>query len=192
MGKLIKYLMCIIILYPLINAYGVGVNADVYADSNNSIGILSTSMYPDSNIVKFGEEIYINYSFNDYAHPILMRIYKNDELLPETISRSSSWGGKISYKPKDEGKYRFVITPTDASSYTNECTVTVYKDRIIFLHGTMGSELFIGENKIWMPNNSPGALVDISKLQMNSSGESVLDVKAGHSLDEYYSNIISF
>lgn len=101
-------------------------------------------------------------------------------------------GERFSYEPRDEGEYRFVVQPTDSSSYTRDCTVTVYKDRIIFIPGIMGSELFLGQDKKWMPRENANAISDILNLKMKPSGESVQNISVGHSIDDYYSGIRSF
>lgn len=163
MRKTLSICLSLIMFFYLFSGYGFGFNSVSYAkeveqievmqnkiklgSTDSSIGILSTSVYPDSSVVKFGEKIYINYSFNDAAHPVLINIYKDNELLTDHISKGSTWGEKFSYEPKDEGKYRFVIQPLDAPNYTRDCVVTVYKDRIIFIPGTMGTELFLGQEK---------------------------------------------
>lgn len=173
MRKTLSICLSLIMFFYLFSGYGFGFNSVSYAkeveqtevmqnkvkldSTDSSIGILSTSVYPDSSVVKFGEKIYINYSFSDTAHPVLINIYKDGNLQSDYIYKQSSWGGSFSYEPKDEGSYRFVVKPTDQEYYTNECTVTVYKDRIIFIPGTMGSELFLGQEKKWMPSNKPSA-----------------------------------
>lgn len=46
--------MIYIIVFSLIAGFGWGNNNFVAAEANKSIGILSTSVYPESSIVKFG------------------------------------------------------------------------------------------------------------------------------------------
>ncbi|ETT53537.1 Ig domain-containing protein, partial [Paenibacillus sp. FSL R7-269] len=205
MKKIISISICIVVFLSLFNSLGIGQHY-IYAESvqkslnsNNlseesSIGIFSTSVYPDDAVVKFGEKIHINYSFHDEAHPVLINIYINGEEQSEYIYKQSSWGGSFSYEPKEEGKYRFVVKPTDQEYYTNECTVTVYKDRIIFLPGTMGSELYHGEEQIWMPDSRGKQYIwsNINNLKMNTSGQSIENIGIGNSVKDYYSGIISF
>ncbi|MEK4451021.1 OmpL47-type beta-barrel domain-containing protein [Paenibacillus sp. FSL L8-0506] len=177
--------------------YANSVHKSVYSNNpveQSSIGILSTSVYPDNAVVKYGEKIYINYSFNDKAHPVLINIYKDGDLQSDYYYEQSSWGDHFSYEPKDEGSYRFVVQPTDQPYYTNECTVTVYKDRIIFLPGIMGSELFLGDEQVWEPENSknlPRIRSQINSLQMTTLGESKNNISVHNSISDY-DDILAF
>lgn len=155
---------------------------------------MSTSVYPDNAVVKYGEKIYINYSFNDKAHPVLINIYKDGDLQSDYYYKESSWGDHFSYEPKDEGSYRFVVKQTDKPYDTNECTVTVYKDRIIFLPGIMGSELFLGDEQVWEPEasyNVPRIRSQINSLQMTTLGESKNNISVHNSISKY-DDILAF
>ena len=69
----------------------------------------------------------------------------------------------------EEGVYKFEITPLDVSGYSEQVTVKVFKHRVIFIPGIMGSELYSGSTKLWIPDRG-NPLTRISKLEMDNEG----------------------
>ncbi|OKP93859.1 hypothetical protein A3849_30350, partial [Paenibacillus sp. P46E] len=142
---------------------------------------------PIINLTK-NETIKIHYSFDEKPHPVKIYVQLNGETLTHEY-RSNSWGDEFDYNPVKEGKYTFIVEPTD-NYYSGETSVTVYKDRVILVPGIMGTELWnTGADQIWLPDKTQ-LKDDILNMKMDTDGRSLNSkVRAGDPLKDWYEKI---
>ncbi|WP_148298840.1 OmpL47-type beta-barrel domain-containing protein, partial [Paenibacillus pini] len=160
-------------------------------NSKSSIGIRSTSVWAEQSVVEFGKAIKVHYSFNDEPHPVTIDIYKGQTWIWKSTEWSTNMSNTYEYKASDEGMYKFVITPLDnASNYTGECSVEVYKNRVILIPGIMGTELFAGSNQVWLPNMTQ-IISDIEKMAMDKDGVTINQITAKLPLPNWYKTLNS-
>lgn len=136
------------------------------ASADNNIGILSTSVWAEQSIVRFGNKIKVHYRFDDEPHTVKIEVYLNGSWLRDYYDSSGNLSSVFEYNAIEEGSYKFIVEPIDASDFGGECSVTVYKDRVIFIPGIMGTDLYVDNVKAWIPNKNLELLNNIKKLAM--------------------------
>ncbi|MBP1905616.1 hypothetical protein J2Z32_002246 [Paenibacillus turicensis] len=180
MKKIFVSFCVLIIFLNIFNSYLPIVNA-------------STNVWADEYKVEFGKTIKIHYGFDDGSHYTKISIYYNGKEI-DVRYVDAKQSNTMDYKADKEGDYKFVITPLDSSNFTGECVVNVYKHRVILIPGIMASELYDGNEKVWIPDtiNPIAATNKIGKLAMNSNGEQIVELSAGLPVPKYYNSLHKF
>ncbi|PYE47191.1 alpha-tubulin suppressor-like RCC1 family protein, partial [Paenibacillus barcinonensis] len=174
----------IIFIIGIIFYFGVfnflGVTNEAYA---------ATNVWAEKSKVEFGESIKIHYNFDDREHAVKINIFRNGNMIDTRFNFDTSISNILNYSSyNEEGAYKFEIIPLDVSGYSEQVIVKVFKHRVIFIPGIMGSELYSGSTKLWIPGGNP--LNKIPKLEMDRNGDSVdRSIYAGAPEDEFYKTI---
>ncbi|NOJ73392.1 OmpL47-type beta-barrel domain-containing protein, partial [Paenibacillus alvei] len=184
MRKIISILCVFFILFNLIPNYG--------SSANIAFASRSTSVWAENDNVEFGKSIKIHYDYNDSKRPgVRINIYRNGQF----VEQLNHYTNTLTYTTyNDEGSYKFEVRPIDSSSnYYGECIVRVYKHRVILIPGIMASELYDGNEKVWIPSSNP-LTVDskIKKLKMSPEGESDKTLRVGLPEPEYYGSLHNY
>ncbi|RUT38533.1 hypothetical protein EJP82_27140 [Paenibacillus anaericanus] len=150
-------------------------------------------------------QLKIHYRFDDRGHAVNIKVYRNGSYHSQDYQ---SYNGSLSgtyeftanngnpnstYKGSyyEDGIYKFVITPAESGGedYSDEVSVKVYQDRIIFIPGIMGSELLANNknDRVWLPDTLE-VYSDIAKIAMGKDGKSIYDISPGKPLLDWYMN----
>ncbi|MGG6313034.1 OmpL47-type beta-barrel domain-containing protein, partial [Paenibacillus macerans] len=170
-----------------------------------NIGILSTNIWASKTTIKTTEQTTISFSYDDEPHPTIVQIYYNGTLLSaKTQVLGKLMSGTYVFDPDAQidkaGSYEIRIIPTDDSDFYNNIYITVYKPVVVFLPGIMGTGLFMGAEKVWMPQedieinkNVTGQIRDhIRALSMSSNGESKNTITVGEPVGDFYKSIYNY
>uniref|UniRef100_UPI00055DB95E OmpL47-type beta-barrel domain-containing protein n=1 Tax=Paenibacillus zanthoxyli TaxID=369399 RepID=UPI00055DB95E len=210
MKKISIILLCLILQFSLFNfeTFGQSIDTELQKTDienelqiNNpedqqrgSIGILSTNVWAEDSEIEIGSRnMRIHYSFNDSPHQVEIKIYRNNELWTSFYRDNGLYSDTFEYTTEKDGVYRIVVRPTNAYSYGGECTVTVYRNVVVLIPGIMGSEMFeqANNNKVWKPGNLTFAR-DIPKLKMNADGTSIVNLKSGIPIKDFYEDMATY
>lgn len=155
---------------------------------SGDIGILSTSVWAEYIAIEYGNKVEVHYSFFE-PHRVEITVSRDDGWVQRYYQYTGETHDNIfEFTPPDEGKYTFRVQPTDESSeFGGQVSVTVYKNTVIVIPGIMASELYIDNNKIWMPKQNVWG--DVNKLKMTSDGDSVNTVKVKQPIPEFYETL---
>ncbi|WP_188831521.1 esterase/lipase family protein, partial [Paenibacillus aceti] len=204
--KLSSIFLCIILLQAFVS--NISLAKSTYSTSSEnlnfgSIGTRSTHAYAEKSEVEFGENIVIFYYFDDKPHTVKIDVYRNSKFQNTYYKYSGNLGDIFEFKSNqysEDGTYRFEISPIDidnGENYSASVSVNVYQHRIIFIPGIMGTELYSGSKKIWLPpDNLPKAIFVnqyINQLKMYESGESVDNtIVPGDPISDYYKSFETY
>ena len=155
MRKIISILCVFFILFNLFPNYGSSTDIKTYA--SGGISVRSTNVWAENYKVEFGKNIKIYYRFDDEPHPVRINVYRNGVFFEQIFNYNTSYTNTLNYTSyNDEGTYKFEVRPLDAAyNFSGECTVKVYKHRVILIPGIMASELYDGNTKVWIPSSNP-------------------------------------
>lgn len=200
MKKILVILLCFVIQ---LSAFSSLVNAQTSTDilgfpvqdmdnAPANIGIRSTSVWVEEPVVKVGNKIKIHYRFDDEPHTVKITVYLKGTWISDLYDSSNDLSNVFEYSPMDEGTYTFIVKPIDAPQYGGQTSVTVYKDRVIFIPGIMGTDLYVDNVKAWIPETNIHVTENIRKLEMTGTGVSKNIVVPGDPVDDFYKSISTY